>query len=262
MGKRAVILQSGYIPWLGFFSLINKADVFVFLDDVQWTRQDWRNRNRIRAGEGWKWLTVPVKLERHYWEYKICEVEIDYSTDWVSSHLGSLKASYGRTPFFGEVMQTIAPTYERKWDRISPLNYDLITRVCQYLGLSTVFVCSQNLDLPPELRKGDRLLAIINRIGDIGRYLTGFKARDYMDEEKFAANGIEVEWHNYHHPYYTQKGHTSFMSHLSVLDLLFNHGRESRGILTGETVVKKPEEITVMTPLEGDRHGERDKRKS
>ena len=99
--RTAVILQSGYIPWLGFFSLIHKADIFVFLDDVQWTRQDWRNRNRIRLQEGeWKWLTVPIKIEGHFWEYQICEVEINYATDWTSSHLHTLMATYGKLPFF------------------------------------------------------------------------------------------------------------------------------------------------------------------
>ena len=247
--RTAVIFQSGYIPWLGFFDLIHKADIFVFLDDVQWTRQDWRNRNRIRLqGGDWKWLTIPIKLEKHFWEYQIYEVEINYATDWTSSHLHTLMATYGKSPFFNEVFDMVSSAFERHYDRVSPLNYDLITRICRYLNLSTTFICSQNLGLSPELHKNDKLLAILHRIGNIECYLASRKSEEYMDEQRFLDNGIKVKWHDYQHPYYFQRGHRTFLSHLSILDLLFNYGKESKRILTGETIIERPERMEMTTP--------------
>ena len=250
---KAAILQSGYIPWLGYFDLINQADVFVFLDDVQWTTRDWRNRNRIRTPQGWSWLTVPVKLERTYFEYDIKDVEIDSSGSWQKKHLGTLRSWYKKAPHFDEVYPLFDSILSKKQKFVIDLNYDLLFAICDYIELKeTRFLFSQEMTISREARKTGKLLAIIEEIGGVTTYISGPSANAYLEESEFEAKGIKVEWHNYHHPYYKQNtwGSNIFIPYLSIVDLLFNHGKESLGILSGSKITGKPEHIQVVLPDE------------
>jgi hypothetical protein len=250
---KAAILQSGYMPWLGYFDLIYKSDVFVFLDDVQWTTRDWRNRNRIRTPQGWSWLTVPVKLEKTYYDYAIKDVEIDNSQHWGEKHLGSIGNFYKRSKYFGEVYPIVERVLSKDHKLAVDLNYEIIFEVCEYLGImKTKFMYSQEMQIPSATRKADRLLAILGKIGPVTTYISGPAARDYIDEGKFREVGIEVVWHEYDHPYYSQNTWNSdiFIPYLSVVDLLFNHGKESLSILSGQKKIDKPVDIQVVLPDE------------
>jgi hypothetical protein len=248
---KAVILQSGYLPWLGYFDMIAQADVFVFLDDVQWTTRDWRNRNRIRTPQGWKWLTVPVRLEKPYYEYSIKDVAIDYSRNWQSQHLATLQHCYRKAPYFDEVYPLFENILVRKPKFIVDLNYELVFGICHYIGLKeTRFLFSQKMNIPGELKKDEKLLGILGEIGGITTYISGPAARSYLDAGKLEKEGIEVAWHDYNHPYYHQNtwGSNIFIPYLSTVDLLFNHGKDSLEILSGEKIIEKPECIRVMLP--------------
>jgi hypothetical protein len=248
---KAAILQSGYLPWLGYFHLINQADIFVFLDDVQWTTRDWRNRNRVRTPQGWTWLTVPVTLEKVYFEYLIKDVRINYSQDWQSQHLNTINHHYRKTPYFEEVYPLIENSLKKKSEFVVDLNYDLIFRICDYINIDKKkFMFSQKMNLSYAAKKDDRLLEILLTIGNIDTYISGAAASSYLEESKFESKGIHVEWHDYPHPYYRQQtwGSSTFISYLSVIDLLFNHGRESLKVLTGSRTIEKPADIQIIPP--------------
>ena len=245
---KAVILQSPYMPWLGFFNMVDWADVFVFLDDVQWTKSDWRNRNRVRTPQGWTWLTVPTTAGKHYRHVLIKDVQIDNSQNWQDKHLKTLEMCYKHTSYFTEIFPLIEAVFNARHVLISELNYDLTAVFCHYLCLHTKFLYSQSMNLPIEAQKDDKLLAILQHIGDVDTYLSGPSAQGYLNEEKFNAVNIKVEWHHYQHPYYNQRMWSSntFISHLSILDLLFNHGRASRDIITGKIKIEKPNTVQIV----------------
>ena len=250
---KAVILQSGYMPWLGYFDLIKRADVFVFLDDVQWTTRDWRNRNRIRTAQGWSWLTVPVKLEKAYFEYSIKDVEIDNSHNWQEKHLGTLRTWYKKAPYFDEAYPLFDGILSKKPKFVIDLNYDLIFAICDYIELKeTKFLFSQEMNISKEVKKTEKLLSIVEQIEGITTYISGLSAKAYLEESKFEAKGIKVEWHNYSHPYYKQNtwGSDIFIPYLSIVDLLFNHGKESLEILSGSKIIEKPKHVEVALPDE------------
>jgi len=250
---QAVILQSGYIPWLGYFDLIEKADVFVFLDDVQWTTRDWRNRNRVRTSEGWTWLTVPVQSSKPHYEYSVKDVEIDNSRNWQEKHLRTLKSWYKKTPYFDEVYSLIDSTLCKKQKFVVDLNYELIFGICNYIGLKgTKFLFSQEMSISREIKKTEKLIGILEEIGGVASYISGPSAKSYLEKSKFEGKGIKVEWHDYQHPYYRQNtwGSNIFIPYLSIIDLLFNHGEESLEILSGTKTVAKPEHIQIVMPEE------------
>lgn len=246
------ILQSGYLPWLGYFDLIDKSDVFVFLDDVQWTRRDWRNRNRIRTADGWMWLTVPVKLEGDYRVSKIFEVKIDYSQNWIKKHLSTIRSFYGHSRYFSEIWPMIEEELCLEHEHIVDLNYGLIKRFSSYMGLKTEFAYAQDLAIPSDKHKTDHLLAIIDKFQNVTHYISGKVARDYLDTDRLKENGISVEWHEYEHPYYNQNRWKTdyFISYLSAIDLLFHHGGQSIDIIRGKVKIPVPERLSIIKPDE------------
>lgn len=244
-GKCVVILQPGYLPWLGFFDLMARADLFVLLDDVQYTVRDWRSRNRVKTPNGVTWLTVPV-VSKAAREKQILEVEIDNDRPWQKNHLRTVESFYRKASCFGEILEWFRPIYERPYRFLVDVDLDFIFAVRGYLRIETEVVRSS--EVPSTGAKDEKLLSIC-RYFRATRYLSGNAAQGYLDEKNFLDEGIGVEWHNYAHPYYGQlwTKHLGFVSHLSVLDLLFNHGRESLPILTGQTVVAVPPGLPVRS---------------
>lgn len=248
---KVVIVQSAYLPWSGYFNLINDTDIFVFLDSVQWTKRDWRNRNRIRTPVGWSWLTIPVKLKKAYYKYRVCDVVVDNSQDWQYKHLEMLKNSYKKAPYFDEIYNSIKDILNKRYKYVVDINYKLIFWVSNYLNLRpTKFLFSQKMQIPGELKKTDRLIWILEKIGHVNYYISGPKAKSYMEQNKFEEKKIKIIWHNYEPPYYNQNIWKSniFISSLSVIDLLFNYGKESLKIIVNQEKIKKPGQIKVMLP--------------
>lgn len=227
-GMRVVVLQPSYLPWLGYFDQINRADVFVFYDDVQYDKNGWRNRNRIKTPQGWQWITVPV-ITRNRFGAPISDVEIDNKTLWAAKHLKTLVQNYSKSPYFKEYIRLFKAIYSREWSRIAGLDIALIKSISEVLGINTKFATSSELNLEGD--RLERLLKICTKFG-ADRYLTGESAKDYMDEGVFSSHGVEVEYQNYRHPVYPQL-YGEFISHLSVVDLLFNCGPESLSVIAG-----------------------------
>jgi len=234
--NKAAILQAGYIPWLGFFEQMYRCDIFVFLDDVKYTKLDWRNRNRIKSPTGIHWLTIPV-LTKGLDGQKICEAKIDNSKKWQLKHMRILENCYRRSKHFNTYFEDIKYFFTRAYSYLSPFTVDLTLWINEKLGLHRKILSSSDLNVEYN-SKQDRLLNLL-QVLDSNYFYEGKSGEDYIDTELFDQNGITVEFQDYDHPFYNQvwEKEWGFVSHLSVLDLLFNHGPESLDILTKKTVI-------------------------
>jgi hypothetical protein len=220
--KKVAIIQSNYLPWKGYFDMIHRVDTFVFLEDVQYTTRDWRNRNKVKMADGsTRWITVPVLGGR---DQLICDAKIDFSTNWSNKHLESLRLSYGKTPYFDRYFPTIKEILENPPERLSNLNQWLVAQVSQWLGIKSEFVSSEVLAIPGS--KDDKLIGILKAVGG-DHYLSGPAARDYIVNEKFENAGIELEYMDYsHYPPYQQIS-DPFEPGVMILDLLFMQGDQA-----------------------------------
>lgn len=216
-----LIVQSCYIPWKGYFDLINQSDIFIVFDEVQYTRRDWRNRNRILTRTGAKWLTIPVKSKGNY-ELRISQMQISNS-EWAEQHWQTLSQEYARAPFFKEYRDYFADLYEQaaKLQLLSEINVLFLKEICHLLEIKTQFVSSADFALTEG--KTERLVGLCKRVG-ASTYISGPAAKDYIDEELFVNQGIELVWADYgSYPIYKQM-HEPFDHAVTVLDLLFNTG--------------------------------------
>lgn len=223
MAKRIAIVQSNYIPWKGYFDLIAAVDEFILYDDMQYTRRDWRNRNQIKTPQGVQWLSIPVLAKGKYYQ-KIRETEIDGDT-WAATHWKSLTQNYRRAPHFAEIADWLEPLYlANTYTHISPLNRCFIEAVCDYLGIRTKI--SNSWDYPLADGKTERLADLcIKAVGS--EYISGPAAKGYIEENVFADNSIKLTWYDYagypEHPQLWGK----FTHHVTILDLLFNCGKNA-----------------------------------
>lgn len=223
-----VVLQPGYLPWLGFFDQLRRADVFVYYDDVQYDKHGWRNRNRIKTQTGPLWLTVPI---RHRGEGfpRIVDVEIDSGMPWARKHLASIRQAYARAPFSARYLPALAEVLEHKWERLVDLDIACAALMAQWFGLRRRVERSSTLGI--EGRRSERLVKLCRYFGAT-KYVSGDAAKDYLDLALFTQHGIQVEWQQYVHPAYPQL-HGEFVPYLSALDLLFNCGDEAPLIAFG-----------------------------
>lgn len=221
------IHQPDFAPWLGFFHRLLRCDVFVVLDNVQFLRQGWHHRDKIRLGDREHWLTVPVLKTGRYTQ-TIAETEIDDGADWRRKHLGTLASAYGKAPHFDTVMPWLEALYRRNDRSLMAFNMAVLAGMQEMLGLTVpTFLASR---LPVSGTGSARLVSIVRAVGGDG-YLTGTGARDYLDEAAFAAAGIGVRWQRFSHPAHRQCGE-GFLPGLSTLDALFNVGpAETRRLL-------------------------------
>lgn len=221
MSRVVVVEQPNYIPWIGYFDLIAQSDVWVWYDDVQYTKRDWRNRNLV-AGEGEPvWLTIPVRTRGRY-EQKILEVEIDRERPWEHKHLETLRHCYRDAPAFDEVFALVRKSLEAGHERLADLTIELNEELCRFLGLRTRFLRSSGMGVQGD--RQERLLEICRRLG-AGVYLSGPAAQSYLTPEPFHREGLELRYIVYDYPPY-ERGGRPFIPRLSILDPLFWLGPE------------------------------------
>lgn len=221
--KKVAIVQSNYIPWKGYFDMIAAVDEFILFDDMQYTKRDWRNRNQIKTPQGTQWLTVPVKVKGKYLQ-TIRETEID-DLSWAESHWRSMVLNYRRADHFGEIAKWLEPLYLGDQPRfLSQLNRKFLEAVCSYLAIDTHI--SDSWDYGLAEGKTERLASLCAQAGG-GEYISGPAARDYLDVKVFEDMGIKLTWLDYegYEPYPQQWG--SFTHNVTILDLLFNCGRDA-----------------------------------
>jgi len=221
---KVAINQSNYISWRGYFDMIQSVDLYILYDDVQYTRRDWRNRNKIKTPHGVKWLTIPVNVKGKYFQ-KIKDTTIS-DPEWNINHLKTLKGTYSKCEHFKEVFPFIEELYlTANYETISEINFHFISAICRYLDIRTKIVFSSEYDLSEE-RKTDRLVDICQQ-ASATEYISGPLAKDYIAEDKFKNADIKLTWMNYDgYPDYPQL-HGDFVSKLSIVDLLFNCGKNS-----------------------------------
>lgn len=212
-----VALQPSYLPWLGAFEQFARSDVFVFYDDVQYDRDGWRNRNRIKTAQGIRWLTVPVQTRGKFGQ-RILDVKIDNRQAWARKHLQTLEQAYAKAPHLKSVLAELRSVLEQPWNSLADLNITLFLRLARYMGLERTVYRSSELSLP--VGKNERLLELCRKFG-AHTYYSGAAARDYLEEKRFQQVGITVRWQDFRSPVYSQL-HGEFVSHLSVVDWLFH----------------------------------------
>lgn len=225
--KKIAISQSNYIPWKGYFDMIAAVDEFILYDDMQYTRRDWRNRNKIKTSNGVQWLTVPVKVKGRYHQ-TIRETEID-GQDWPLVHWNSLIQNYRRAPYFKEISAWLEPLYlTESYSHIAQLNRRFIEAICDYLEIHTVISNSNDYTLIDG--QTERLVDLCSQAGGT-EYVSGPAAKDYIDHNIFVDQGIKLTWFNYDdYPEYAQLW-GEFTHSVSILDLLFNCGENSPNYL-------------------------------
>ncbi len=225
--KTVVILQPGYLPWIGFFDQLLRCDAFVFYDDVPYDKHGWRNRNRVKAREGARWLTVPV-LHKGRGMQKIHDVEIDARVPWARKHLTTLRNLYAQAAFAGRYLPELEAVLTQPWSRLVDVDIAVTLKMCEWLGIRREVLRSSEMRV--EGQRSERLLDICRRLG-AGTYLSGESARDYLDMGLFREAGIHVVWQEYQHPVYPQL-HGPFVPYLSAIDLILNAGERSLEILS------------------------------
>ena len=221
--KSVAIVQSNYIPWKGYFDLINMVDEFILFDDMQYTRRDWRNRNKIKTPQGLLWLSIAVQVKGHYHQ-RIRDTVIS-DPNWNREHFKTIKHHYARAKCFS----TYADALERLYlgtdqTNLSAINHRFLAALCDLLGIETRI--TQSMDYRLADGKTERLVDLCKQVGAT-EYLSGPAARDYIDEDLFAQEGIALRWMDYSgYPEYRQL-HGPFEHQVSIIDLIMNEGPDA-----------------------------------
>lgn len=215
------IIQSNFLPWRGYFDFIRETDLFILHDDLQFTKGDWRNRNKIKTPRGVEWITVPVHY--HHTSQIIEETQVDYSTPWVQKILNRIRESYRRAPCFEPYFSELADLLLQPAASISDLNLRLINWVCHQLEIDTSIKLSR--EYHPQGAKTERLIGILQQV-KASTYLSGPAAKAYLLPELFGQAGILLEYKQYDYPQYDQL-YPPFESKVSVIDLLFMKGKDA-----------------------------------
>lgn len=221
------INQPAYLPWLGYFERIAKSDIHIVLDDVQFEKNSFTNRNKVRTKDGWCWLTVPLKTSGQFGA-AIDTVEIADDPRWPKKHWETIKASYRRAPYFAAHEPFFSQLYGKNWTTLNPLLRESTSYLLAAFGIKTPIHYSSQMIA--DGKKDELVLQLCQAVGATV-YLSGALGRNYLREPIFRAAGIEVQYQDYAHPQY-QQGHAQFEPYMAAIDLLFNEGPNSLRILT------------------------------
>ena len=235
--KTIAVLQSNYIPWKGYFDIIHDVDEFIFYDEVQFTRQDWRSRNKIMTRDGAQWLSVPTgtNIGRTIREVRLLD------SRWQKKHYETLRNTYSRAPYYKQYAQLLGDIYlAHSWAGLSELNQYGIRALSELLGITAKF--SESEQYASHGQKHDKLLSLVQSAGaDI--YVSGHAAKEYIIERDYLSAGIQVVWKDYGgYPEYKQL-YEPFDHYVSILDLLFHTGEDAPWYIWGwreETRGRKP----------------------
>lgn len=220
---KAMITQSNYIPWKGYFDNIAAVDYFVVYDEMQFTKRDWRNRNLIVTPTGVKWLTIPVEVSGKQFQ-KIKDTRVA-DKSWPNSHWLQLKQFYRKAPCFAEMADWIEPLYRNcKFEFLTDINLHFIRNINQFLNIATQIVSSSDFDLSSD--KNRRLVNMCQHLG-ITEYYTGPAAKNYLDLSCFESKNITVNYFNYDSYTSYQQLNDEFTHGVTILDLIFNTGNNA-----------------------------------
>ena len=222
------IHQPQYMPWLGYFHKMASADMFVLLDNVQYKKNEWQHRNRIRNSQGWQWLSVPTT---HTFGQRINEVVVMQNGTWQKKHMRSLEMCYAKARYYAEYIHLFADYYSQKHATLDSVTVGSVKLLSGIMKIATPIEISSAYDFPGT--STERLVNICRHFG-ADTYLAGVGGRDYMDISLFEKEGIAVEFQQFAAPAYKQhwsKTDEDFIANLSAIDLIFNCGPDSYSIL-------------------------------
>ncbi len=222
------INQPAYLPWLGYFHRIAESDLHVVLDHVQFEKNSFVNRNKMRTAEGWTWLSVPVKTKGHFGDLPIEKLEIDNRRNWCGKHLATLTQAYARAPYMSEYSGFLEEVFSKEWDHLADLCRHMTGFFLEALGIDTPLVESSTLSVDTAK---SRMVLDLCREMTATTYLSGALGKNYLDKDMFNEAGIKLVYQDYRHPVYTQCQPGDMVPFMGILDLLLNHGSKSRDIL-------------------------------
>lgn len=223
------IQQPEHLPWLGFFDKMRQADTVVLLDNVQFEKNYFQNRNKIRTQNGWSWIAVPIAKASH--DILINEVEIAPGNKWKRRNWNLINTAYQKAPYFDKYAENISKIYLSNWERLCDLNIALINYFLKILGIERNVVIASKLGI--QLGKGGTEVNLnICKEMNADVYLSGISGKDYLEESKFTEQGIKVIYQEFYHPIYKQL-YEPFIPCMSIIDLLLNYGDKSLDVIKG-----------------------------
>ncbi len=244
---KCVILQPSYIPWRGYFHQIQKADIFVFLDDVQFDRRGWRNRNRIKTAKGTQWLTIPVLSKNHQSDgTAINEIPICWDRPWNSTHWSTLRHAYAKAPYFDDYAPLLERVYNSRPALLADFTIELTVLLSDLLGLrGKRFVRSSMVG--GNGFKTDRVISILDKLG-ASHYISGPSAKQYIELDKFEAAGVGLEYMEYRYPEYQQL-YPPYDPQVSILDLLFMKGPRASELIWANPFAAQTRDLRPATAV-------------
>lgn len=222
-------MQPTYLPWIGYFELIDYAEAFVIYDHVQFVKKSWQQRNRIKTSNGVITLTVPIKKEKR--ETRICDVEISYDReDPLLKHWKTISLAYGKSKFFADYKESFEQIYTHKFSKLRDLNVAIIKNILDILGIKKRLIFSSELELNEKISKTEDIVNLCKKLGITSLY-DAKGAEDFIDVGFFEKENIIIKFQNYDHPQYSQLWGGEFVPYMSIIDLLFNEGEKSLDII-------------------------------
>lgn len=235
---KGTILQPTYLPWLGYFELIKSSDIYIVLDHVQFNRQSWQHRNKIKSNKGIHMLTVPIIHEDKWNKIKNVRISYNNNLDVLKHHWNIIKDFYRKSPYLHDYEKSFENIFNKKYVYIRDLNVAIIDNICDILNIHTKKIYSSNLNLDDEhMNTEDKLINLCKKIG-ITHIYEPAGGKLFLDLNPFIDNNIYVEYQNFIHPTYKQL-YNDFISHISIIDVLFNEGPNSINILNKGVSWKK-----------------------
>ncbi len=229
------INQPAYLPWLGYFDRIDASEIHIILDHVQFEKNSFTNRNKIKTAQGSTWLTVPLFTKGKFGDLAIQEIEIDNKSKWAKKHLAGIRQNYSKSSFFKNYFPQLEEIYNQEWTNLNQLIKELNTLFLQWLKINTKLIYSSELKI--NSTKSELVLDLCKEV-QATKYISGSVGRNYLELELFNKNKIEVVFQEYKHPTYNQL-YSDFEPYMSILDLLFNYGENSLKIIQeGRNFVK------------------------
>ncbi len=229
---RVSIQQPQYLPYIGFFHKLMLSDIHVILDDVTYGKNTFVNRNRIKTPQGAAWITIPMRVKR---DQMIKEYKIDNTRDWRRKHLNAIKTNYGGAPFFKDYREFFDDYYKKEWVNLVELDAEALEYIAKQLNINVKFIRSSKLGITTT--ETQRLIDICNAV-EADTYISGIGGKEYMDGNLFKTNNITLIYQDFKHPVYKQR-FGKFEEFMSIIDLLFNHGKESTEIIKNSGLLNK-----------------------
>ena len=224
---RVAIMQPTYLPWSGYFGLMQSVDVFILLDSVQFARRSWQQRNQIKTVNGAQWLSVPVQSKGKR-SQPICEVKLDKSSRFSITHRRCIEMNYAKTPHFRQYADTILPLLDNSSPLLADLTIDLILKLKAQLDISTFVMRSSELD--GSGLKAELLASLCVQVGATS-YVSPPGSKSYLDESDIFENiGVPIQYYKFKHPEYSQP-FGEFIPNMSIIDMLFNCGERSSDLI-------------------------------